>query len=96
VTLPDVEWRRRLEFAAQQYAEAKRAVVCAANDSSRPGACSEIEKTKAAESEALREYTRVLSIFARLVLDREPPPAEAELSYTAIPHTLDERPTQRR
>ena len=71
----DVIWRQRLELAALRYAAAKRAVISAASEAkctpSSDGSCS-IQQTIAAENEALREYTRVLGIFTRIVLDGKP------------------------
>ena len=65
MTQLDVEWRKRLEFAAFHYAEAKKAVIRATER--------DMQRTIAAEQAALREYTQVLAIFTRLVLDGKTP-----------------------
>jgi hypothetical protein len=70
VTQLDVEWRKRLEFAAFHYAEAKKAVNHATER--------DMQETMAAERAALREYTQVLAIFTRLVLDGKQPTPDTD------------------
>jgi hypothetical protein len=70
VTQLDVEWRKRLEFAALHYAEAKKAVIRASER--------DMQETMAAERAALREYTQILAIFTRLVLDGKQPTNDYE------------------
>ena len=70
MTQLDVEWRKRLEFAAFHYAEAKKAVIRATER--------DMQRTIAAEQAALREYTQVLAIFTRLVLDGKQPTNDYE------------------
>ncbi len=81
MTQLDVEWRRRLEVAAFHYAEAKRAVILATEEAksipSPDGFC-DMQRTMAAERAALCEYTQILAIFTRLVLDGKTPTNDFE------------------
>ena len=77
----DVEWRKRLEFAAFHYAEAKKAVIRATEHVQSAPSSDEycdIQRTMEAERVALREYTQVLAIFTRLVLDGKAPTDDNE------------------
>jgi hypothetical protein len=76
VTQLDVEWRRRLEFAAFHYAEAKKAVIRATEHAQfipRTDGYCDMQEIMAAERVALREYTQILAIFTRLVLEGKTP-----------------------
>jgi hypothetical protein len=81
VTQLDVVWRKRLEFAALHYAEAKKAVIRAA-EHAQCAPCWDVfhdmERTMEAERAALREYSQVLAIFTRLVLDGKAPTDDYE------------------
>ena len=81
MTQLDVEWRKRLEFAAFHYAEAKKAVIRAAEHAqcgpTRDEYC-DMQRTMEAERAALREYTQILAIFTRLVLDGKAPTDDHE------------------
>jgi len=77
----DVVWRKRLEFAALHYAEAKKAVIRATEHAQYAPSWdqySDMERTMEAERAALREYTQVLAIFTRLVLDGKAPTDDDE------------------
>jgi hypothetical protein len=81
VTQLDVVWRKRLEFAALHYEEAKEAVIRAAEYAQSAHCWHEyrdMERTMEAERVALREYTQVLAIFTRLVLDGKAPTDDSE------------------
>uniref|UniRef100_Q01ZF2 Uncharacterized protein n=1 Tax=Solibacter usitatus (strain Ellin6076) TaxID=234267 RepID=Q01ZF2_SOLUE len=81
MTQLDVKWRIRLEYAALHYAEAKKAVIRAAEYAQSvptwDGTC-DIQRTMEAERAALREYSQVLAIFTRLVLDGKTPAEDHE------------------
>jgi hypothetical protein len=64
VTQLEAQWRERLEVAALRYAEAKQAAIHAAEEGvlQTPQAL-ELEKA------CLSEYTEVLTVFTRLVID---------------------------
>ena len=81
MTQLDVEWRKRLEFAAFHYAEAKKAVIRATER--------DMQRTIAAEQAALREYTQVLAIFTRLVLDGKQPTNDCEGEWSC-PSQVDQ------
>ena len=81
MTQLDVVWRKRLEFAALHYEEAKEAVIRAAEHAQCAHSWHEyhdMERTMEAERAALREYTQVLAIFTRLVLDGKAPTDDYE------------------
>ncbi len=76
VTQLEAQWRERLEVAALRYAQAKQAAIRAAEeDGFQSRQALELEKT------CLHEYTEVLTIFTRLVIDGiQDPEGEAVLA----------------
>lgn len=75
------KWRQKVDSAARRYAEAKEAVFRSTETATAlqaPHRYGEAQQAIAAELDALDEYTRVLSIFTRLVIDGKEPPTEEE------------------